>query len=118
MEINSYNNSQPTFGAIKYGIVKNTLKEILSLKELQEFKSIVEKQSQNNMVDAVFYGTKKELCANVFDILPTTNPKSRLDQYSQRFYESPMRFIKRIVSKIEKRTPEVKEEMDKLNFEI
>ena len=106
----------PTFKAIHYEGAEDTLRKVLSSKELKEFKALVQKNSIVNKVHINLFGNGKKLSANVYDTERLLNGKC--SSHSQRFYESGMRFIKRIVKKMEKRIPEVTELLKKQNFDF
>jgi hypothetical protein len=105
---------RPSFGAIHYEGAEDTLRKILSSKELKELRSIIQKNQTLNRVNITLFGNGKKLSANVFDTDELIDAKCT--SYSQRFYESGMRFIKRVVGKMEKRQPVVNELLKKQNF--
>lgn len=113
-ETNKYSQQRPSFGAIHYDGAEDTLRKILSSKELNEFRSAVIKKQTVNRVHIRFFGDGKKLSANVYDTERLDNAKCT--SYSQRFYESGMRFIKRVIGKMEKRVPVVEELLKKQNF--
>lgn len=112
------NNSNPSFGTINYEAAENTLREVLSSKELAKFREILMEQKKNTFVNLNLFGNGKKLSANIFDGQMLESEKNQCKAYSQHFWESSMGFIKRMVKKIEKRTPEVKELVAKQNFDF
>lgn len=103
--------SRPAFGAINYASgAKDTLKAVLNSKQLKEFTEIVNTQKRNDLVDIVLFGNGKKLSANVADSTYKVNLQdSKCTSHSQRFFESPLSFVKRMCEKVEKRTEQVKE---------
>ena len=100
----------PAFGAIQYDMAKDTLKAVMNSKQLGEFVQIVEKQKTNELVDVVLFGTGKKLSANVVDNMTKLSTDNyKCTPYSQRFFEAPLSFIKRMCEKVEKRTTQLKE---------
>lgn len=116
--MNTQQQQRPSFKAIDYKAAEDTLRKVLSSKELVEFKNIVSEQKNNPHVNLNLFGNGKKLDANLFDGEMLHGTESRFRHYNQHFWESPMGFIHRMIKKIEKRTPEVQELVEKQNFEF
>ncbi len=109
--------ANPAFGAIDFAGAKATLGKVLTSKELEEFVDLVDLQKDNKLVKVILLGRDKKLGANIVDAvsdLPLDT--QRCAHYSQRFFEKPMSFIKRMVKIADKRTPEVQELVNKQNI--
>lgn len=117
IDYSTNNQNKQSFGAIKYNMAKDTLRSVLSLKELEEFKSLVEQNKNNNLVDTVLFGEGKKLTAKVIDVA-ILKDSFREKLHSPRLFESKMHFIKRVVKEMVKRTPKVEELVKKQNFEL
>lgn len=105
--------STPAFGALRYDMAKNTLRNMNS-KQLEELAQLVEKQKSNELVDVVLFGRGKKLDANVADDAYQVGIQDyKCKSYSQRFLESPLDFIKRMCGKAEKRAAEIREIIQK-----
>jgi len=113
MQVNSINYSQnsQTFGAIKYNAAKDTLYKTLNSKQLKEFQQIVRKQADNTLADIVLFGRGKKLEANVF--ANNSGVERMFSQNSQRFFESPLGFVKRMAGKADKFAAKSKEMLEK-----
>ncbi len=115
MQVNfdTNNCAKPNFGAIKYDGARKALETSLSIKELKEFKALVDKHKSNDLVDLILLvrNGQKINQANIGDNVYKVplSQKPFLKHYSKRFYESPMQFIRRMVAKTEKRTEVVNE---------
>lgn len=101
--------SHPSFGKIDYSAVKSLLKN-LSSKEVEEFAGLVEKQKNNSLVDVVLFekGAKK-FEANIADDVLKLRNDAVCKSYSQRIFESPVRFVKRCCGLADERAKKVEE---------
>lgn len=114
MQVNSVSQRQntPSFGKINlYAGARETLKTVIKGKNLDELKDIVAKEV-NNPVDINIFGeiNSKKLSAKVIG-----DPK--IHEKSQRFLESPMHFIKRLVKIAKKELELIKENKKYTNFD-
>lgn len=116
LTITSQNLNKPSFGAIKYEAAKDTLREVLSLNELQHFKEMVNAHSGNKYVDAIFFGEGKKLTGRVVNAMSGSSYYSK--DYTPRLFEKKMNFIKRIVKYMVDRTQKAKELYEKQKFEF
>lgn len=109
----------PSFGCVDSKAAKETLKVVLSAKDVVKFQELVEGQKANKLVDVILFGRGKKLDANVSDNLQEVKLPggvTRIKNYSQRLFESPISFIKRMCADATKRAEEVKGLMDKNNI--
>jgi len=100
----------PTFGAIDYSAAKNVLKNALNSEELIKFRQMIH-NNKNDKVDVVLFGEgKKKLSANVADKITDSHLENyQCKPYSQRLFESPLKFIERMCKKADKRAEEIEE---------
>ena len=112
-----YNNSKPSFGAINAEAAEDTLRKVLTSKELVDFKRMIAQYAKEDLVDAIFFGEGKKLTAKVVD---TTQLKEGFrEKYRSPWpFERKMHFIKRVVQEMKDRSPKVKELLAKQNFEF
>lgn len=120
MQINSstnYNatkNHNPEFGSIKlYGSADDVLKKVLKPEEWLEFREIAVKAAKNTEADAIFwgYGSKKLTGRAV------STDSMNAEGYSQRLFEKPLSFIKRVCKKADLLS-EKNREKQKINFDV
>lgn len=109
--------STPAFGAIRYDSAENVIRNLTS-RELKEFATLFNKQKNNTAVDVILFSRgSKKLTANVADNIFTSNREvSQCKSKSQRFFESPVNFIKRCCSSADKRAQEIQEIIEKENI--
>ena len=112
------NTVKPSFGAIKYAGAESVIRKNLNLKELGEFKTLIEKEAGNPFVDLVLFKKGKKLEANISDNIVVEGKDFRVKNYSQRFFENSMNFIKRMVENVKKRTTQVQEYVEKRDFKL
>lgn len=115
-DYSNHKSAYPTFGNFKTDAAEKTLRQVLSFKELEEFKALTNEANKFNLVDVIFFGEGKKLSANVADRLCSED--SKVTHHSQRFFESPMHFIKRMMNKMADRTPAVEELAKKRDFKF
>lgn len=120
MQINSstnYNaakNHNPEFGSIKlYGGADDVLKKVLKPEEWLEFREIAVKAAKNTEADAIFwgYGSKKLTGRAV------STDSMNAEDYSQRLFEKPLSFIKRVCKKADLFSEKIREKQ-KINFDV
>jgi len=112
----SNRNVQPAFGAIKYDMAKDTLRTVLSLKELRQFKEMVKTYDTFNNADLILFGDKKKISAKITDTLELKDCK--ITNHSPRIFEGKMHFIKRMAKKMKERHYEVIDLLAKQNFKF
>lgn len=101
--------ARPAFGAIDFEAAKNVIKK-LPTKDIECFTELVKKQKDNSCVDVVLIGIgEKKLCANVADTASKSIDDYQCKSYKQRFFESPINFIKRCCGYADKRLNELEE---------
>lgn len=99
----------PTFGAIKLnGDAADIIKRVLTPDELVEFREIAARAAKNEYADAIFWGHgAKRLTGRA-----VTNGKTKIVEvkdFSPRFFEKPLSFIKRVCSNAETMSEKVQQ---------
>lgn len=101
--------AKPAFGAIDFEAAKDVIKK-LPTKDIESFTELVKKQKDNSCVDVVLIGIgEKKLCANVADTASKSIDDFQCKSYKQRFFESPINFVKRCCGYADKRMNELEE---------
>ena len=127
MQVNSVSLSQksptPAFGNIQYVAAEKVLRSRLSLDELKEFSKLVKENEHFKNANLILFGEKdNKIWARVADsavYTPYELLKSiKRSDYTPRFFESTMHFIKRMIPKMQARNQEVAEIIEKANFKI
>ncbi len=106
----------PTFGAINYESAENTLRTVLSIPELNQFKKLVADYKKYDNADLILFGDGKKLSARIADNVELNGGKNT--NHSPWFFENKFNWIKKMAKKMEERHHKVTELLTKQNFEF
>ena len=106
----------PSFGVINTDSAENTLRQVLSLKELNKLKQLIAEHKKYDNADLFLYGDGKKLSGRIFDNDALKGGKTT--DGSPWFFENKFNWIAKMAAKMRKRHQEVTELLNKQNFEF
>lgn len=107
---------KPAFGAINYESAEETLRKVLSLEELKNFKKLVDEHKKFNNCDLILFGDGKKLTGRISDNVALKGGKSK--EVSPWFWENKYNWIAYMAAKMRTRHNEVTELLNKQNFQF
>jgi hypothetical protein len=122
MLINLNTQSNTSFGQIKYfnAATIDNLKKSLNLKNLKELHQIRLDRESNDFVDLYFLYDRGILQAKIADNKNKLKNSALYEckDYTQKLFQSKMHFIRAMAKKLDKRTQQIKQIIEKESYEI
>lgn len=107
---------KPSFGVIKTQSAETTLRQVLSLEELEKLKKLIDESKIYANCDLILFGGGKKLCGRIADNVDLKNGKC-ID-VSPWPWENKYNWIAKMAARMRNRHNEVTELLKKQNFQF